>query len=437
MNDQAVGQRAEFGVTVAGLRQERGWSQDELGAQLAEKAHRELRRRDVRPPTRQTVSRWELGLRFPDPLNGYLLCRVFEKDPEDLCLHQVVTPQVTARYGERQSQVGHALAAIADARGRAADPADLDWERVGFILRAMRRVDPLTVEDQWALTLRILGDRRHMRAPSFLDQVVEHAVRLRQLRTQTTDDRLYRELTIMLGQMLIAAGSTWTGLTDFGLAVHAYRGAAALGEELREEWLRTTALISQAQLSGIHAIAPWTPAARMALMEETQGAVVGASPQARVWIHATRAQIHALLGRQVEAQRALELAARAQALVAPGSGFYFGMIDPVYLPIQEGSVTLLAGRPREAADLFRRVLGMVDRDEMRVRTWATVYLAGSEAAAGDFEHAAPTLSEARRLAREIDCPLLEHSVARIAARDHWATDQSPSTRLRHQLDTNI
>ncbi len=433
MDDQAVGQRAEFGATLSELRQGRGWSQERLGKELARKARKELGRRDVLPIARQTVRRWECGLCFPDALHGYLLCRVFDKDPEDFCLHRIVTPEVMARYDECSSKVGQVLAAITEGPGD--DPLGVDWERLGFLLGAMRPVDAMAVEDQWALTHRILEDRARVRGRSLLEPMVAHIVRLRQLRSRTGEDRIHRELTIMLCETLIGAGTMWTGLTDFGMAVAAYREAAARADEIGEEWLRTTALMSQAQLSGIHAIAPWTPAARLALIEETHGGAVGAAPQVRVWFQATRAQMHALLGQQAEAGRALELANRAQALVPPGSGFYFALIHPVYLPIQEASVTLLAGRPREAAILFRRVAEGVDAEVKQIRTWVTVYLADAQAAAGDIERAAPTLEEARRLARQIDCPLLEHSVERIAVREPWAAGLV-SRPLRHQLDTN-
>lgn len=434
MNDQAAGQRAEFAATLARLRQERGWSQTRLGAEIAGKAHHDLGRHGDRPPARQTISRWERGACFPDSLHGYLLCGVFEKSPEELCLHSVVTPQVVARYETRKSHAGQALSMVDVAQRRSTGPPDLDWERLEFVLRAMRHVDLRTVEDQWSLTLRHLDDRRRVRGATTLELLVTHVVRLRQLRTQTRDERLYRELSIMLGQSLIAAGNHWAGRTDFGLAVQAYRGAAAVAVELGEEWLRTTALMNQAQLGSIHAIAPWTPAARLALLEETKGGAVGAAAPIRVWFHATRAQLQALLGQLADAQRSLELAARADALLASDSSFYFAMVDPVYLPIQRASVTLWSGRSPEAVALLRRVVATMDPDTLPIRTWATVCLGHAAAAAGDFEYAVNTLREARRMAQEVDSPLLEHSVARVLAREPWADDGAEGPR--HQLDTS-
>ncbi|HKF74882.1 MAG TPA: helix-turn-helix transcriptional regulator [Candidatus Dormibacteraeota bacterium] len=435
MNDEEAAQRAEFGAMVAQLRRARGATQERLGRELAERAHRDLGRRDVLPPARQTLRRWEHGLCWPDDLNGYLLCREFGKDPEELCLHRVVTPEVMARYERRRNELGRATTGSAPADIPSA-PEDIDWERVSFVLRAMGQVDPLTVEDQWTLTRRYLDDRRRMRNRSLLTSMVDHIVRLRHLRARAGEDRLYRELTIMLCETLVGAGCNWIGLTDFGMAASAYREAATLSGELGEGWLRTTALMSLAQLSGIHAIAPWSPATRLALLEETRGGAAGASAQVRVWYQATRAQMLALLGQQTEAQRALELAARAQALVVPGTGFYFAQVDPTYVPVQQASVTLMSGRPREASALFRRLAETVDSADVPIRAWITVYVADAAAAAGDLEHAAPALVEARRLAQQIGCPLLEHSAERIATREPWAARLRSSTR-RHQLDANV
>lgn len=435
MNGQAE-QRAEFGAAVTRLRLERGWSQDRLGEELARWAAVHLDRRDVQPPRRQTVSRWERGECFPDAFNGYLLCQVSRKDPEDLHLHQVVTTQVVARYQRTGSLVPWRTGVEGSIGGPPHEIHQLDWERLSYVLRTMRQVDARLVEDQWKLTQRYQVDRRHLRGRHLLELVVEHVARLRQLRSQTTDERLQRELSIMLGETLILAGGLWNGLTDFGMAVQANRAAAAIGAELDEHWLRITGLLSQAQLAGIHATVPWTTHARLALMEETKASAVGASPHVRVWYHATCAQIHGLLGQPKEAERALELAGRAQALVPPGTGYYFVACDDIYLPIQQGSVALMAGRPREAATLFRHAFDAVEEDVIPIRAWAAVYVAHAEVAAGDFGTAGPSLVLAGGLVDQLDCPLLEHSVARIAAQAPWAGDKYPFRHFRHQLDMN-
>jgi transcriptional regulator with XRE-family HTH domain len=436
MGQQAVDERMEFGVTLAMLRRARDWSQERLGAELARTARARLGRTDVLPPTRQTVYRWETGLSFPDGLHGYLICLTFDSEPEDLCLHWIVTPEVVARHDRRRGTADHSFTLLSDgAIDGDRETVGLDWERLTLIYSSTRHVDAETVEDQWQLTRRYLDDRRKLRVLTLLDLDVDHMARLRRLLTRTRDASLHRELTIQLLQTLIGAGNQWTARTDFGMAAAAFREAADLAEEIGEVWLRTTARMSLAQLGGIHAIAPWTPAARLELVEEAHGSAVGTSPQARSWYHASRAQVYTLLGMATEARRALELAARADATVPAGSDFYFAAIDPSFLPVQEASATLMEGGASQAAEVFRAIEAGMPREHLGPRTWVQVYIGAAEAAAGDLERAIPSIDEARRLARLIDAPLLEHSADRIVVPgDRWAEERPPTIRPWRQME---
>jgi hypothetical protein len=436
MGQQVVDGRMEFGVTLATLRRARTWSQEHLGIELAKTARDRLDRRDVAPPTRQTVYRWETGASFPDGLHGYLLCLTFDRDPEELGLQWIVTPEVVARHDRRRGPGDHSFTLLSanDGAGDGA-PDGLDLERLSLIYTSTRHVDQQTVEDQWKLTRQYLDDRRRLRVLTLLDLFVDHMARLRRLLTRTRDQGMHRELTIQLLQTLIGVGNQWTARTDFGLAATAFREAADLAHEVGEIWLRTTARMSLAQLGGIHAIAPWTPAARLELVEEAHGSAVGASPQARSWYHASRAQVYTLLGMGTEARQALEIAARAEATVPPGSDFYFAAIDPSFVAVQEASARLMEGGAREAAELFRAIEAGMPREHLGPRTWVQVYIGAAEAAAGDLENAIPSIDEARSLARQIDAPLLEHSADRIVVPgDRWAVERQPTIRPWRQME---
>jgi transcriptional regulator with XRE-family HTH domain len=430
MNDEAAGQRAEFGAAVAELRRAKGWSQTRLGKELADTARLELGRRDVQPITRQSIIKWEKGIARPDPFNAYLLCRTFDRAPEDLFLHHVVTPNLLARYDGRLSEAGRAMTLLKASPMQGAAPPDhgLDWDHLEAHLSGGQPIDAVAVDDQWRLTRQILDGRRWLRTNTLLELMVDHMLRLRRLLARARDPRLRREVTIMLVQTLVAANHQWTGRTDFGMAAEALREAADLAKELGETGLETTARMSLAQLGGIHAIAPWSPRTRLEMVEETHFSAMGTSPQARAWFHATRAQVYALLGMTSDAHRAMDLAGRAEAVVDPGADYYFASIDPSYVRIQRASVTLLDGRAAEAASLIRQIEAALPRDQLPTRTWAMVYLAAAEAALGDLDHAAASIDETRRLARQIDCPLLEFSLDRIVPSEPWGVDQLPSIR---------
>jgi transcriptional regulator with XRE-family HTH domain len=419
MDRASAAERAEFGARVEELRRARGWTQEGLGERLAETALRELGRRDVRPTTRQTVFRWEQGASLPDQLNGWLLCRLFDMEPEELSLHRVVTSEVAARFARQRDAPARQLA-IVGPEGAGGDDLHLDWERVGFALGSVGATsDPGIVEDQWALTRRILDDRRRLRVTSLLEVQIAHVVRLRRLRSRTRDEGMQRELAVMLATSLVGAGHNFSGRTDFGMATAAFREAADVASEVGEDWLRTTALVSLAQLGGIHARWALPPATRTALAEDARRGAAGASAEMRVWYHASRAQLSAMLGQHVEAERALELAARARGQLAAGTDCYFAAVDWRYLDIEAASVAHLAGRPRPAADQLRSLLDGVEPDHAPVRAWIAVHLAAAEVSAGDFDRAGRSVAEARELARRIGAPLLEHSVDRIVAREPW------------------
>jgi hypothetical protein len=242
-----------------------------------------------------------------------------------------------------------------------------------------------------------------------------HIARLRHLRSLASDHKLRRDLGIMLGQTLILAGQRWIGLTDFGMAMEAYRSAAVLGEELHEDCLRTTGLLSQAQVGGIHAPAPWSASKRVSFLSETEAlASAEPSPDVRVWLHATRAQVHTMIGQEREAFRALELAERAQAQVPLPQDFYFASVDSSYPLIQHASAVLTFGRPIEAVRLFQEAANRVDRGALATRAWFTVHLAAALAQADDVEQAVPTLVEALDLTRSSDTHLLALRVGRVA-----------------------
>lgn len=450
----------EFGRRLRQEREARGLTQPGLGMAMATTSEKEFGEAitNVSPVT---VSHWESG-NVPRRKHALLICLTLRVPPERLALESLLpdaeirrifrssrcrrivvsTRELFAKSAARtldaSAQYDRTMALVdAEEHGPGTPCAPrLDWERLEFVMRTMRRVDARTVEDQWMLTHRYLADRRAMRVRSLLELMTAHISRLRQLQTQTADNRLCREITIMLAQTLVAAGQGWTGLTDFGMALDAYRTVTALGDELGENWLRVTGLLSQAQLSGIHVMAPWTPAARLALMQQTEAATKGISPQVGVWIHATRAQMYAILGQQSDALRSLQEAGRAEALVPRGSGYYFGMADPLYVPIQEASVALMSGRHHDAVVRFETLSARVEPSAAAIRAWVAVYLAAAYAEAGDIERAIPALRVAREMAQNLDCPLLAHSVARYATLEAPAADQRSPVRTRHQLDTD-
>ena len=438
-SEQARARLAQFAGRVGELREQAGWTQAELGRNMADEACR--LGRPIPPVTRQTVYSYEHGRRLPEPFYGVLLCRVFRKPPEALALDEVVTPrvitQVLASGAAARNLEPTAVLTATDPAAGSLGPAglrsspDLDWERLGATLRCIRPVDARVVEDQWTITRRLVGERRYLLARTTLDLFADHIVRLRQLRGMATDDRLRRRLGTMIGQSAIVAGQLWMGRGDFGSAIAAFGYAVELADEMGDGWLRTSGLISQAQIYGnpLPAAPRLWPAQVMRLMAEAEASAPGESPpEGRVWLHASRSSLHAVLGNEKAAGQELELAHQAEALVRPGTDIFFASTDQNYLRVVEARFALLT-RPARAIELLDGALRRTEEAALPIRAWFTTILAGACVEVEEVGLAGPTLSEALRLARSVDGPLLVHSAERLARHELATHGDHPAIKV--------
>jgi DNA-binding XRE family transcriptional regulator len=432
--------RAEFADHVVELRDRAGWTQAQLGQNMAEEASR--LGRPIPPVSRQTVYSYEHRRRFPEPFYGVLLCRVFRKPPEALALEGIVTPRaitqiLAATVAERGLEPGAeiltatdptvAFAGLTDIR----TSPDLDWERLGATLHCVRPVDGRVVEDQWTITRRLLADRRFLLARTTLDLLADHVVRLRQLRGMATDDRLRRELGIMIGQSAIVAGQLWMGRGDFGSATAAFGYAVELAGEMRDGSLRTTGLISQAQIYGNPLPAAprqWPPKVLKLMAEAEASAQRDGPPAGRVWLHASRSSLHAVLGNELEAGRELELARQAEALTTPGSDIFFANTDQSFLRIVEARFALL-NQPVRAIELLQGALRRTEVAAVPIRAWFATVLAGACVELEEVGLAGPALSDAILLARSVDGPLLAHSAERLARQELATHGDHPAIKV--------
>jgi hypothetical protein len=418
---------AHFAACVVKHRVSAGWSQAVLGENMAEEAA--ALGRPIPSVPRQTISWYERGLRFPEPFYGLLLCRVFREPPEALALERIVTARAVLNV---LASGGEASVAAIPRQGREPPLFDglsqVDWERTSTTLRSMLSVDERVVEDQWTITRQFLGSLKTIKASSLIDLLAGHIARLRQLRAMTTDQQLGRELAIMICQSAIIAGQLWMGRADFGSAMNAFNYAVEVSKQIGEEWLRTTGLISQAQIFGNPMPAAprlWPPAVLKLLAEAEGPARSGWSPQGLAWLHASRSSLQAVLGNNEAAACELELARRARAQ-APSSSERFFAEHQDYLSIVEARLALSAN-PYRAVDLLDGALRRSDAVPMRA--WFTTLLAGAYVEAQSVELAGSTLSEALHLARMIDGPLLAHSVERMARQELALHGDHPAMKL--------
>jgi hypothetical protein len=221
----------------------------------------------------------------------------------------------------------------------------------------------------------------------------------------------------MLCQMAICAGVAWTALTDYGLALEAYRYCVRLAEETNEDWLRATGLVLQAQLYGgaLQRRLVLSPTRIRGLIEAADaGARVGVRPETRTFVHSTRSTLLALLSDRDAALRAVEQAHRAEAQVLPERAYYFMAEIKEYRAGNEAGTALALGRPLEAVQLYSEQIGRTVEKQIARQVWFRWGRAEAHLQAGAVELAAAETQEAFRLATLYDVPFLRYGVEKVA-----------------------
>jgi hypothetical protein len=151
-------------------------------------------------------------------------------------------------------------------------------------------------------------------------------------------------------------------------------------------------------------------------------------PEGRAWLHASRSSLHAVLGNEKAAGRELDLAHQAEALVRPGSDTFFASTDRSFLRIVEARFALLT-RPARAIELLDGALKRTEEAALPIRAWFATVLAGACVEVEEVGLAGPTLSEALRLARSVDGPLLVHSAERLARHELATHGDHPAIKV--------
>jgi ATP/maltotriose-dependent transcriptional regulator MalT len=259
---------------------------------------------------------------------------------------------------------------------------------------------------------------------------------LRGLVDTTRDPNLRRRVQSLTGEAAVLAGLLSFRQDNRGDA----RNCLALAEELAEAAmdmpLRAHAL---AALHSLHSSVPTggmggDTRVALAMLDGAATAAKGqGSPQLRLWIHAARAEEHAVLGNDVAARRDLDYAERALSVVqGPAPGF-FEHWDTNRLAGFRGNCELLLGRPAEAARVLEDVLDQTSPELQGPYACVSADLAAAAASEGDVERACDLLGKGLQVAYESGAG--PDGIDRITGiRRRYLPDDSPATRrLDEQL----
>jgi DNA-binding XRE family transcriptional regulator len=274
-------------------------------------------------------------------------------------------------------------------------------------------------------------------APRFLLPPVRHLLAtLKGLVDSTRDLPLRRRAQSLTGETAVLCGLLSFRHDNRGDARSCLTLAEDLAEAAGDMVLRANAL---AALHSLHSSVPTGGMGgdtRLALAMLDDAAVSArrqGSPQLRTWIHAARAEEHAVLGNDADARRDLDAAEHAMSTVNGRAPGFFEHWDASRLSGFRGNCELLLGRPAEAARVLEDVLADTSPDLHGPYACVSADLAAAAASEGDVERACDLLGRGLQVAYEAGAG--PDGIDRIVGiRRRYLPDDSAAVR---QLDERL
>lgn len=360
--------RETVGELVRRLRLARGWSQGRLAEALAEAAPGRV------PPTRNDVSRWEIGTRSPREWLPFL-ARVLEVPREMLEAAKAVAPVEPAAHVRSVADFlpeGDPLSPLRARTGRRIG--------AGQVADLAQRVHGLRLADDVVYGKDLIGPAlRELRA----------AVKL--YREGAHTEEVGRELLRVIAELAQIAGWVASDAGEHAEAERIYRLGMSAAQAAGDGVLSANVAGSLAyQWSNTGHTADAVGLARAAL----EGAGPDAPPKARALYLDRVAWAHTRAGQDRPAMTALGEAAEALAEDSAGtaSPSYLYWMDAGELQVMEARVYTELRRPLRAVPLLTDVLGRYDASHARELALYLSWLAVAYADANEPEAAAETTS---------------------------------------------
>ena len=403
------------------LREERGWTQQEVAEQVSRLAW--LRRRERVGVNADMVAKWERGEKRPSPRYRDLLCLLFAADAQALGIGVAVQVTASTHSDPDDSSLIATLGGAASlldqlgAAGAILQPRMFGiWKDELMQRRALLKLiglatttsfvslsegdpsragkpTPATAQDLDHLAGRYQA-LYHSTAPAVLmTPVIAHLETLRDLLRQGGAVSVRRRLFTNQARVATLAGrlaffDLRDSLTARGYYSLALESAGEAGEHL--------------QAAGALAHMAFIPAADhgfAAAVEYLRAAGRHASrrPANRVasWLHAVESEIQANAGANDAALAAIDQA--REALVKPGLTAdlpWFDYYDDTRLSGFAGYATLRAGRFEESRAALTDALGRLPRTAVKQRAVFLTDIATVELSSGDLDQACRTAGDA-------------------------------------------
>jgi transcriptional regulator with XRE-family HTH domain len=257
-----------------------------------------------------------------------------------------------------------------------------------------------TLDQRWLEDIRRLLDdagRKYWDLPprSLLPSVRALLATLQDGLRGTENGPLRRPLLSLTAETAALEGFLAFRLDNRGDAGLSFRMAEDLAEAAGDQPLRAHALV------GLHALYSSVPlgghggdtAAALAMLDEAERAAGrAADPLLRTWIHAGRAEEHAVLGDPIACQRDLDDADRALSSAGRRTTGFFSHWDRFRLAGFRGNCLLILGHPREAAATLAEALRNTPPSLLGPYACVCADLGAAHAQLGDVERACDLLS---------------------------------------------
>jgi transcriptional regulator with XRE-family HTH domain len=414
---RANGSKAgRMAVTPTGTRRDklrearlsRGWSQGDVVAQLQNLEVELGGRREAIAADPDLYGKWERGKVAPGVYYASRLCVVFQASPAELDLSS--TPRVMAELAEvrerlmkRRTFLGRAATTVGVAAlGLDHLASAFDSDRLAAALSAPRKVDPTLVDGLRKLTQAYVHTCDTIPPHRLLSAVTLHLTQIRELISEPSPNPDIADLTT---QTAILAGWLSWQLDNRGNARSYWRYAEQLAAQLGASSVHAYAVGVQAEL---HSHAPYAgPAedgrAALALLDRAIAIAGKASkPNMHAWLHARRAEQHAMFGNRLASHRDLDHACRiaASGVAAPDALLYMDDThgrDTRQLRYRASSAHLL-GDDTEAIGHLNHYVGSIDPGFLPHRVKALSYLAMAHAG-DDIDHACDLLGQSVEISR--------------------------------------
>ena len=411
----------EHATAAADLREERGWTQQDVADQVARLAW--LRHRERAGVNADMVAKWERGEKRPSPRYRDLLCLLFGADAQTLGIGGAGQPAIGARPEADDGSLIAALGGAASlldqmgAAGAILQPRMFGvWKDELMQRRAMLKLigpaatagfasvtnadasrsgqpTPETAQD-----LDQLADRYqvmyHSTAPTVLmTPVVAHLETLRDLLRQGGTPAIRRKLLANRARVATLAGRlSFFDLRD-PLAARGYYNLAL--ESAREAGDHLQAAAALAHMAFIPAADYRFGAALDYLRAAAQH--VAKRPDSRVasWLYAVESEIQTNAGAHAAALAAIERAlATLDKPGLPADLPWFDYYDTTRLSGFAGYALLRAGRFEESRIALTGALERMPRTAVKQRAVFLTDIASVELACGDLDQACATAGDA-------------------------------------------